>query len=76
MDWRHVEELLAAGREAYDELKNICVWVKEAALATSASRARSSKLSQFLAHQFFCPCKVSLEKISSICRRLTILAAQ
>ena len=29
MDWRHVEELLAAGREAYDELKNICVWVKD-----------------------------------------------
>jgi DNA modification methylase len=29
MDWRHVEELLAAGREAYGELKNICVWVKD-----------------------------------------------
>src|ERR1700739_2138743 len=29
MDWRHVEELLAAGREAYDERKNICVWVKD-----------------------------------------------
>jgi DNA modification methylase len=29
MDWRHVEELLAAGREAYTELKNICVWVKD-----------------------------------------------
>jgi DNA modification methylase len=29
MDWRHVEELLAAGREAYSELKNLCVWVKD-----------------------------------------------
>ena len=29
MDWRHLEELLAAGREAYTELKNICVWVKD-----------------------------------------------
>ena len=29
MDWRHVEELLAAGRAAYDELKNLCVWVKD-----------------------------------------------
>jgi DNA modification methylase len=28
MDWRHLGELLAAGREAYSELKNICVWVK------------------------------------------------
>jgi DNA modification methylase len=29
MDWRHVEELLAAGREAYSEMKNLCVWVKD-----------------------------------------------
>jgi DNA modification methylase len=29
MDWRHVEELLAAGREAYAELKNLCIWVKD-----------------------------------------------
>ena len=29
MDWRHVEELLAAGRDAYAELKNLCVWVKD-----------------------------------------------
>ena len=28
MDWRHLEELLAAGREAYGELKNVCIWVK------------------------------------------------
>jgi DNA modification methylase len=29
MDWRHLDELLAAGREAYDELRNLCVWVKD-----------------------------------------------
>jgi DNA modification methylase len=29
MDWRHVGELLAAGHEAYDELKNLCVWIKD-----------------------------------------------
>jgi DNA modification methylase len=29
MDWRHAEELLAAGRNAYGELKNLCVWVKD-----------------------------------------------
>src|SRR4029077_3055189 len=28
MDWRHLDELLAAGAEAYGDLKNVCVWVK------------------------------------------------
>ena len=28
MDWRHVGEIIAAGREAYRELLNICVWTK------------------------------------------------
>jgi DNA modification methylase len=28
MDWRHMDELLAAGRSVYTELKNLCVWVK------------------------------------------------
>ncbi len=28
IDWRHLEELLAAGRAAYSELKNLCVWAK------------------------------------------------
>jgi DNA modification methylase len=28
MDWRHVDEILQAGRNAYHELKNICVWAK------------------------------------------------
>jgi len=29
MDWRHIEELLTAGRDAYSELKNVCIWVKD-----------------------------------------------
>jgi DNA modification methylase len=29
MDWRHLGETLAAGKAAYSELKNICVWVKD-----------------------------------------------
>jgi hypothetical protein len=29
VDWRHVGELLDVGRDAYDEIKNICVWVKD-----------------------------------------------
>jgi DNA modification methylase len=28
MDWRHMREMLAAGHEAYTELKNLCVWNK------------------------------------------------
>ena len=28
MDWRHLGELLAAGRTVYSELKNLAVWVK------------------------------------------------
>ena len=28
MDWRHMGELLVAGREAFTELKNLCVWNK------------------------------------------------
>lgn len=29
MDWRHLAETLSAGSEAYNELKNICVWTKD-----------------------------------------------
>jgi DNA modification methylase len=29
MDWRHLYELLGAGREVYTQLKNICVWNKD-----------------------------------------------
>jgi DNA modification methylase len=28
IDWRHINELLTAGKEVYDQLKNIVVWVK------------------------------------------------
>jgi DNA modification methylase len=28
MDWRHAGELLTAGATVFDELKNVCVWVK------------------------------------------------
>ncbi|MCW2404580.1 DNA modification methylase [Sphingobium sp. B1D7B] len=31
MDWRHVEEMMNAGRAVYSELKNICVWSKGSA---------------------------------------------
>lgn len=28
MDWRHINDLIVAGRPAYGSLKNLCVWVK------------------------------------------------
>ena len=28
MDWRHATELLEAGSQVYEELKNTCIWVK------------------------------------------------
>ena len=28
MDWRHMSELLSAGRRVYESLLNVCVWVK------------------------------------------------
>jgi hypothetical protein len=28
MDWRHMEELLAAGRLVFSELRNLCIWNK------------------------------------------------
>jgi DNA modification methylase len=29
MDWRHIGELLDAGRKVYEQLLNLCVWVKD-----------------------------------------------
>jgi DNA modification methylase len=40
MDWRHLDEVLAAGREAYGELKNVCVWVKDNAGIGSLYRSQ------------------------------------
>jgi len=40
MDWRHLDELLAAGRDAYGELKNLCVWVKDNAGMGSLYRSQ------------------------------------
>ena len=40
MDWRHIEELLAAGHGVYSELKNLCVWVKDNAGMGSLYRSQ------------------------------------
>jgi hypothetical protein len=40
MDWRHMGELLTAGNEVYDELKNLCVWAKNRAGMGSLYRSQ------------------------------------
>jgi len=40
MDWRHAGELLEAGKLAYTELKNVCVWVKDNAGMGSLYRSQ------------------------------------
>jgi DNA modification methylase len=40
MDWRHMGEMLAAGRAIYSELKNLCVWNKSNAGMGSFYRSK------------------------------------
>jgi len=40
MDWRHIQELMTAGKAIYDELKNICIWVKSNAGMGSLYRSQ------------------------------------
>jgi DNA modification methylase len=40
MDWRHIEEMMAAGNSAYSELKNLCIWAKKSAGMGSFYRSR------------------------------------
>ena len=40
IDWRHLHEILTAGRKVYTELKNLCVWVKTNAGLGSFFRSR------------------------------------
>ena len=40
MDWRHLAEMMAAGKAAYTELKNVCVWAKTNAGMGSFYRSR------------------------------------
>ena len=40
MDWRHLWEMLEAGRTVYGELKNLCVWNKSNAGMGSFYRSK------------------------------------
>jgi DNA modification methylase len=47
IDWAHVEDLLAAGRTVFSELKNICVWVKHNGGMGSLYRSRHELICVF-----------------------------
>ena len=47
IDWRHIGELLAAGREADARLENLCVWVKDNAGMGSLYRSGHELISVF-----------------------------
>lgn len=47
IDWRHVRIMLEAGEEEYQELKNICIWVKDAGGMGSLYRSRHEMVCVF-----------------------------
>lgn len=47
MDWRHIDEISAAGRATYTELKNLIVWVKDNAGMGSFYRSRHELIFAF-----------------------------
>ena len=47
MDWRHMEELLRAGKQVYTELKNMIVWVKDNGGMGSFYRSRHELIFAF-----------------------------
>ena len=40
MDWRHMQEIQAAGETAYDSLQNLCVWAKNGAVSLTLNFLR------------------------------------
>jgi DNA modification methylase len=49
MDWRHLFELLTAGRQVYSELKNLCVWNKSNGGMGSLYRSKHELIAVFKA---------------------------
>jgi len=47
MDWRHIRELLEAGRQVYDSHLNLCVWVKSNGGMGSFYRSQHELVSVF-----------------------------
>jgi len=47
MDWRHMDELLAAAQEVYSQVVNVCVWVKDKAGMGSFYRSQHEFVAVF-----------------------------
>jgi DNA modification methylase len=47
IDWRHLQQLLRAGAQAFSELKNVCVWVKSIAGQGSFYRSQHEMVCVF-----------------------------
>jgi DNA modification methylase len=47
IDWRHLREMLSAGRRVYSEYKNLCVWAKDAAGMGSFYRSQHELICVF-----------------------------
>lgn len=47
MDWRHLGELISAGKQSYSELKNICIWNKTNAGMGSLYRSKYEAVGVF-----------------------------
>lgn len=47
IDWRHLFEVIGAGRQAFKELKNVCVWAKASAGQGSFYRSQHEMVAVF-----------------------------
>jgi DNA modification methylase len=50
-DWRHIFEFVSAGRSAFAELKNICIWDKQVGGMGSFYRSQHEMILLFKAHR-------------------------
>ena len=57
MDWRHLEEISAAGRQADLELKNLCVWNKTNGGMGSFCRSKHELVFVFIRDDIACACQ-------------------
>ena len=68
MDWRHMWEMLAAGRKVYSELKNLCVWNKTNAGMGSFYRSKHELVAMGTTNLASIPGAFSRERSQPTCR--------
>jgi DNA modification methylase len=47
MDWRHIDDLIRAARQSYDEFANLCIWVKDNGAMGSFYRSQHELIGVF-----------------------------